>query len=61
MVGDDHLRGLASGDVMRLYLMDVPATSGMQWLAIAIVAPESSFERATAAAEPLVNAIEVHS
>jgi hypothetical protein len=61
LTGDGHLRGQASGDRLRLYLADVPATSGMQWLAVAIVAPEAHFERAVAAAVPLVDSIAVHS
>ena len=51
--------GSATGDWLRLYLADVRATSGMQWLAIAIVAPESDFERAVAQAAPLIDSIEV--
>lgn len=61
MTGDGHATGYASGDWMRLYLFDVPATSGMQWLAVAIVAPEAHFERAVTSAVPLIDSIEVHS
>ena len=59
-VGDGHARGHASGEWMRLYLFDVPATSGMQWLAIAVVAPESTFQRAVDAAQPIVDSIQVN-
>jgi len=59
--GGGHVTGTASGDWMRLYLFDVPATSGLQWLAIAIVAPEAHFERAVTEAVPLVDSIEIHS
>ena len=43
---------------MRLYLFDAPAGASLRILAIAIVAPESTFERAVTAATPVVNSIE---
>jgi len=52
--------GLATGDRMRLYLFDVPEGSSMRILAIAIVAPEARFERAVAAAAPVVDSVEFH-
>jgi hypothetical protein len=52
--------GVATGDLMRLYLFDVPDGSSTRILAIAIVAPESRFERAVEAAAPVVNSIEFH-
>ena len=45
---------------MRLYLFDAPGGSSMRTLAIAIVAPESSFERAVEAAVPVVDSVEFH-
>jgi hypothetical protein len=52
--------GLATGDLMRLYLFDVPEGSSMRILAIAIIAPESRFERAVEAAAPVVDSVEFH-
>jgi hypothetical protein len=54
------IRGPASGEWMRLYLFDVPEGSSMRVLAIAIVAPESSFERAVESAAPVVDSLEFH-
>lgn len=45
---------------MRLYLFDLPSGSSMPILAIAIVAPESTFERAVELAAPVVNSIQFH-
>ena len=45
---------------MRLYLFDVPKGLSMRILAIAIVASESSFERAVEAAAPVVDSVEFH-
>jgi hypothetical protein len=52
--------GHATGEWMRLYLFDVPEGSSMRILAIAIVAPESRFERVVEAAAPVVDSIEFH-
>jgi len=52
--------GGATGDWIRLYLIDVPDGLSMRTLAIAIVAPESRFERAVGAAQPVVESIEFH-
>lgn len=52
--------GHATGDWMRLYLFDVPDRLSMRILAIAIIAPESRFERAVEAAAPVVESIEFH-
>ena len=52
--------GQASGERMRLYLFDVPEGSSMRILAIAIIAPESRFERVVEAATPVVDSIEFH-
>lgn len=49
---------LQTGRRMRLYLFDVPEGSSMRMLAIAIVAPESTFERAVEAAAPVVDSLE---
>jgi hypothetical protein len=59
-VDERAIRGPASGEWMRLYMFDVPAGSSMRILAIAIVAPESRFERAIEAATPVVDSIEFH-
>jgi len=50
----------ASGEWMRLYLIDAPAGSSLRILAVAIIAPESTFERAVEEAVPVVNSIEFH-
>lgn len=52
--------GRATGDWMRLYLFDVPKGSSMWILAMAIIAPESRFERAVQAAAPVVDSVEFH-
>jgi hypothetical protein len=52
--------GRATGEWMRLYLFDVPEGLSMRILAIAIVAPESRFERAVGAAAPVVDSVEFH-
>ena len=52
---------LATGDRMRLYLFDTPEGSSMRILAISIVAPESRFETAVRAAEPIVATVEFRS
>ncbi len=52
--------GTASGEWVRLFLFDMPASSSVRTMAIAIVAPESSFERAVKAAAPVVDSIEFH-
>jgi hypothetical protein len=46
---------LAPGDRMRLYLFDAPGGASMRILAIAIVVPESHWERAVEATTPLVS------
>lgn len=51
---------IATGDRMRLYLIDAPEGSSMRVLAIAIVIPESSFARAVAPAASMVESIEFH-
>jgi hypothetical protein len=50
--------GHATGDWMRLYLFDAPEGSPIRILAIAIVAPESRFQRAVEAAAPVVESVE---
>lgn len=52
--------GTATGELVRLYLFDAPEESSMQILAIAIVAPESSFDRAVEAAAPVVASLDFH-
>lgn len=56
---DGLATGSANGEWIRLYLLDAPEGSPMEILAIAIVAPEATFERATKAAEPVVASIEL--
>jgi hypothetical protein len=51
---------IAPGDRMRLYLFDAPEGSSMRILAMAIIAPESRFERAVEAAAPVIDSIEFH-
>lgn len=58
MYDNGFATGLATGDLMRLYLFDVPEGSSMRILVIAIVAPESRFERAVEAAAPVVDSVE---
>jgi hypothetical protein len=53
-------KGVATGQWMRLYLIDVPAGLSMRILAVAIIAPESRFERTVEAAAPVVDSIEFH-
>jgi hypothetical protein len=50
----------ATGERMRLYLLDVPGGSSMHTLAIEVVAPEATFERAVEAAAPVVDSLEFH-
>lgn len=52
--------GKATGDWMRLYLIDAPAGSSMRTLAIVIVAPEARFQRAVEAATPVLESLEFH-
>ena len=52
--------GLETGDRMRLFLFDAPEGSSMRILAIAIVAPESRFERVVESAGPIIDSIEFH-
>jgi hypothetical protein len=52
--------GLSTGDRMRLYLFDVPEGLSMRILAVAIIGPESRFERVVEAAWPVVDSIEFH-
>jgi hypothetical protein len=46
---------LKTGDRMRLYLFDAPEGSSMRSLAVAMVVPESDFERAVEAGAPVVS------
>lgn len=57
-VHDGVATGRATGEWMRLYLFDAPEGLSMRILAIAIVAPESRFERAVEAAEPVIDSVE---
>ena len=57
-LGNGLATGQATGDRMRLYLLDVPEGSSMRILVIAIVAPESSFARAVEAATPIIDSVE---
>ena len=60
VVDDGVVTGVATGEWMRLYLFDVPEGLSMPILAIAIIAPESRFERAVEAAAPVVGSVEFH-
>lgn len=60
VVEEGVMRGQATGEWMSLYLIDMPEGSSMRILAIAIVAHESSFERAVAAAAPVIGSVEFH-
>jgi hypothetical protein len=57
---DDTGRGfyLREGSRIRLYLIDAPEGSPIRILAIAIVAPEDTFERLMEAATPIVDSID---
>ena len=57
---DSLVTSVATGDWMRLYLFDVPDGSSARILAIAIIAPQSRFEKAVEAAAPVVDSIEFH-
>lgn len=50
----------ATGDWMRVYLVDAPEGSSMRTLGIAIVAPEARFQRVMEAAAPILNSITFH-
>lgn len=50
--------GPATGEWMRLLLFDAPEGSSMEILFIAIVAPESTFERAVEEAAPVIDSLE---
>lgn len=52
VVTEGVMRMSATGEWMRLYLFDMPKGSSMRTMAIAIIAPESSFDRAVAASGP---------
>jgi hypothetical protein len=56
-VRDGVMTGRATGELMRLYLFDAPDGSSMRILAVAIVAPEETFERAVEAAAPIVESL----
>jgi hypothetical protein len=51
---------VGGGYRMRLYLLDLPEGLSVRILAIAIVAPESSFERVVEAAQPILDSFEFH-
>jgi hypothetical protein len=51
---------LGQGKRMRLYLLDLPEGLSPRTLAIAISAPDASFEHVMEAAEPIVDSIEFH-
>lgn len=52
--------GLDEGRRMRLYLIDVPDGLATRILAIAVVAPQSRFDKTLAAATPVLDSIEFH-
>ncbi len=60
VVNDGVMSGQATGERMRLYLFDMPEESSMRTMAIAIIAPESRFERAVNTAAPIVDSFEFH-
>ena len=45
---------------MRLYLLDLPESTTIKVLAIAIVAPEATFDDVVAAAAPILGSIAIH-
>ena len=52
--------GLEHGKRMRLYLLDLPEGLSARTLAIAISAPDASFEHVMEAAESIVDSFEFH-
>jgi hypothetical protein len=60
VVKEGKMQGQATGERMRLFLFDLPEESSMRTVAMAIVAPDSRFERAIRTAAPVVDAIEFH-
>jgi hypothetical protein len=60
-IDDGVATGIATGEMMRLYLFNAPGGLSMRTLAVAIVAPESRFERAVESAAPIIDSIEFHS
>jgi hypothetical protein len=53
--------GLPAGHRMRLYLLDLPDTSMARILAVAIVAPEATFDAVLEAASPILESFALHS
>ena len=60
VLNEGVMSGQATGERMRLYLVDMPEESSMRTMAIAITAPESRFERAVETAAPIVDSLEFH-
>jgi len=60
VVKEGVMRGQATGERMRLYLIDMPEESSIRTVAVAVAAPESRFERAMETAAPIVDSIEFH-
>jgi hypothetical protein len=56
VVEDGVVAGATKGEW--IYLFDMPEGSSMRTMAIAIAAPESSFERSVEAASPVVDSVE---
>jgi hypothetical protein len=60
VLNEGVMSGQATGERMRLYLVDMPEESSVRTMAIAITAPESRFERVVEAATPVVESVEFH-
>jgi hypothetical protein len=58
LVSNGTARGVATGESMRLYLFNAPEGSSIRILAVAIVSPQSRFDRAVEAATPIVDSVE---
>ena len=52
--------GRATGELMRLYLVDAPEGSFIKTLAIAFAAPASRFDKVVETAAPVIESIEFH-
>jgi hypothetical protein len=60
LAGDQGYTDTATGEQMRLFLLDVPEGLSVHTMAIEIVAPNATFKRAVEAAAPVVDSIEFH-
>jgi hypothetical protein len=60
VLNEGVMSGQATGERMRLYLVDMPEESSVRTMALAITAPESRFERVVETAAPIVDSLEFH-